>query len=93
MDETCTDETCKKKIENLAETSNHERTSDAKNLQDDEDNERAKQGEIILSEDFGAYQSTRSVSSTNAIACYDSKETSPKLSNFNLGKSIFFFNF
>lgn len=95
MDETCTDETCEKKIESLAvESSSHERTSDAKNLQDDEDDERVKRGgEIILSADFGAYRSTRSVSSSDAIACRDCKGTSPNLSNCNSGKSVFFFNF
>lgn len=89
MDETSKDEMCKEKIEDLAnELSNNERTSHANNLQNDEDDEKAKRGEIILNSDFCAYQLTRTISSSD---CHDSKETSLKLSNLNLSKSIFFF--
>jgi len=75
---------CKEKIEDLADESSNKRTNEPKNLQDDEDDEKAKRGEIILSADFCAYQLTRTVPSD----CRDSKETSPKLSNSNSGKSI-----
>lgn len=87
MDETCKDETCKEKLEDLAdESSNNKRTSDAKNVQDDEDDEKAKRGEIILNADFCAYQLTSTVPSSD---CCDFKETLPKLSNLNSGKSYF----
>ncbi|XP_039303901.1 uncharacterized protein LOC105201438 isoform X2 [Solenopsis invicta] len=83
MDETCQDETCEEKLEDLAdESSNNEGTSDAKDLQDDEgDDEKAKRGEIILNADFCAYQLTSTVPSSG---CCDSKETSLKISNLKL---------
>lgn len=84
---------CKEKIENLTDEScaNDVWTSDAKNLRCEEDDEKAKQKEIVLSADFCSCQLTRTeVSSSN---CRDSKEISPKLSNLNSGRSIFFFNF
>lgn len=90
MDETSDDETCKEKIEDLADELSHTWTNDAKNRQNDEDDEKTKRGEIILSSDFCAYQLTRTISPSD---CRDSKETSLKLSNLNLSKSIFFFNF
>ncbi|XP_011873772.1 PREDICTED: uncharacterized protein LOC105565299 isoform X2 [Vollenhovia emeryi] len=81
MDETCKDETCKEKIENLAdESSNNERTGDAKSLQDDEDDEKAKRREAILSTDCCAYQATRTIPSLDR---HDSKEISSQLSNLN----------
>lgn len=82
MDETCKDETCKEKIENLDESSNNKRTNDAKNLQDDKDDKRAKLEEIILSADICTHQSTRTVPLLN---CRGSKEISSKLSNLNSG--------
>ena len=84
------DETYKEKPEDLADESlNNERTSDAKNLQDDEDDEKTKRGDIILSAEFCAYQLTKTVPSS---VYPDSKETSSKLLNLNSGKYIFFFN-
>lgn len=81
MDETCEDETGKEKLENLAdESSSSVRTSDAKDLRGDEDGEKAKQEEIILSAEFCNDQLTRTVPSSN---CRDSSEISPKLSNLN----------
>ncbi|XP_011694484.1 PREDICTED: uncharacterized protein LOC105453902 [Wasmannia auropunctata] len=75
------DETCREKIEDLAdESSYNERTSDAKNFRDDEDDAKAKRGEIISREDFCAYQLATTVPSPD---CRDSEETSPKLSNLN----------
>lgn len=91
MDETCKDEICKEKVENLAdESSNNEsRTNAAKTLRYNEDDERAKQKETILSADFSSYQLTRTeISSSNYC---DSKEISSKLSNLNSGTFIFFF--
>lgn len=92
QDETCQDETCEEKLEDLAdESSNNEGMSDAKDLQDDEgDDEKAKRGEIILNADFCAYQLTSTVPSSG---CCDSKETSLKISNLKLGKSMSFFDF
>ncbi|KYQ54119.1 hypothetical protein ALC60_06991 [Trachymyrmex zeteki] len=84
------DEMCKEKPEDLAdESSNNERTSDAKNLRDDEDDEKTKRGDIILSAEFCAYQLTKTIP---ASVCPDSKEISSKLLNLNSGKFIFFFN-
>ncbi|XP_071565666.1 uncharacterized protein [Temnothorax nylanderi] len=81
MDEARKDETCEKTIESLAdELSNNERTSEAKNLQDDEDDVKAERGEIIFDADFCAYQSTKTVPSSDSR---DSKEISLKLSNLN----------
>ncbi|XP_018351787.1 PREDICTED: uncharacterized protein LOC108754165 isoform X3 [Trachymyrmex septentrionalis] len=75
------DETYKEKPEDLADESlNNERTSDAKNLQDDEDDEKTKRGDIILSAEFCAYQLTKTVPSS---VYPDSKETSSKLLNLN----------
>ncbi|XP_018052481.1 PREDICTED: uncharacterized protein LOC108689971 isoform X1 [Atta colombica] len=80
------DETCKEKPEDLAdESSNNERTSDAKNLRDDEDDEKTKRGDIILSAEFCAYQLTKTVPSS---VCPDSKETSSKLLNLNLDNKV-----
>ncbi|KYM97178.1 hypothetical protein ALC62_12124 [Cyphomyrmex costatus] len=85
------DETCKKKLEDLADESlNNKRRSDAKNLQDDKDDENIKRGDTILSAEFCAYQLTKTIPSS---VCPDSKETPLKLLNSNSGKSIFFFNF
>ncbi|XP_018375393.1 PREDICTED: uncharacterized protein LOC108769092 isoform X2 [Trachymyrmex cornetzi] len=73
------DETCKEKPEDLADESS-KGTNDAKNLQDDEDDEKTKRGDIILSAEFCAYQLTKTVPSS---VCSDSKETSSKLLNLN----------
>ncbi|XP_077258155.1 uncharacterized protein LOC143895152 isoform X2 [Temnothorax americanus] len=81
LDETRKDETCEETIESLAdELSNNERTSEAKNLQDDENDEKAERGEIIFDADFCAYQSTKTVPSSDSR---DSKGISSKLSNLN----------
>ncbi|XP_036145203.1 uncharacterized protein LOC105831337 isoform X2 [Monomorium pharaonis] len=76
------DETREEKLQDLAdESSNNERTSEARGLQDDEDDERAKERrEIILNADFCAYQLTSTVPLRERC---DSEETLSKLSNLN----------
>jgi len=79
---------CKEKIEDLAGESSNKRTNESKNLQDDEDDEKTERGEIILSANFCAYPSAYQLTRTVPSDCRDSKETSPKLSNSNSGKSV-----
>ncbi|EZA57224.1 hypothetical protein X777_01830 [Ooceraea biroi] len=77
---TCKEMTETRKIEDPADKSNNEQTSNNEDLQDEENNEKAERKKIILSTDHCTYQLARTLSSSNC----DSKEDSLKLSNLNL---------
>ncbi|KAL0104083.1 hypothetical protein PUN28_017050 [Cardiocondyla obscurior] len=79
MDETSKDETCEE-IENLAkEQLINEPPDNAKNFQNDKDDEKTKQDEIIFSPDFCIYQ----LRETMLPNCHDAKEISSKSLNLN----------